>query len=161
MIKLRFGLALKTLPNPASFVLFRNTALYFLTYRKSRLQTNDILCQPRIRARCCNLFHAGLILPHRVWCMGSDRSSPTLAIFSSLMSDSNPTTSVKSSVMPLSSVSKPGLYYSSCLLHLLFSLIVLLPMDSCFFPQLDHKVFEEWTLHLAFLCLLLTYFSKA
>lgn len=34
-------------------------------------------------------------------------------------------------------------------------------MDSCFFPQLDHKVFEEWTLHLAFLCLLLTYLSKA
>lgn len=49
------------------------------------------------------------------------------------------------------------IYYSFCLLDLLFFLITLLSMDLCFFPQVGHKILEEYTLNFAPLCLLHTY----
>lgn len=67
VIKFKYGLVLKTLHNPVSFVHFRNTAFNSLTYRNSWLQKKVSSTAPNQRHDCCNLSHAFLILPHVQW----------------------------------------------------------------------------------------------
>lgn len=95
------------------------------------------------------------------------------------MSDSNPTTAMRSSS---SCLWTPSVNWSLLLFILPFTFtlfvnrswkatkpnqtktkqhkVKVISTDSCFFLQLGHKVLEEWTLNLAFLCLLLTYLPK-